>query len=342
VTRAVAIACVALALAAGCGSNVCGPFNGQPCIALHLGAAAGAKLPPLDEIDVDIAGALHASSRKPGGGAASLPIVLAILPGMALSDATIVVTARANGTVEGEANVMASVTAKQHVDVQADLVSLAGRDMNGGQDLSPLVDGYVVVGAPCSLLMPTTCTAGEKCTLANNGSFCAADGTAMAGEACSGVPDNCVHGTVCVGGVCHPLCSSDADCTQPAVNSVAPRCTVPLPGLLNKACTIACNPVLNAGASLCPTGTACVYTPSPTSEATDCAPPGSDTEGTSCTNSTQCGANLTCILNGAPPSLCRAVCRNGMSGDMKGDCSGSDTCQAVGTQYGVCCPSGGC
>jgi hypothetical protein len=160
----------------------------------------------------------------------------------------------------------------------------------------------------------------------------------MPGAACSGAPDNCVHGSVCVGGVCHALCSSDADCKQPAVNSVAPRCTLPLPGVINKACTIACNPVAAAGDSQCPSGSACVYTPSATNEATDCAPPGSDGEGTACDNSTQCAANLTCILNGAPPSLCRAVCRNGVAGD----CPAMSSCQSVGTQYGVCCPQGGC
>jgi hypothetical protein len=317
---------------------VCGPFNGQACIALHLRAGAGPSLPALDEIDIDIAGALHATSHKPGGGTASLPIALAVLPGMALSNATITVTARANGSLAGEGHAMASVAVAQHVDVDADLAAFGG-DMNlTPQDLAPREDGYVVVGAPCNLSMPTACPSGEKCALANNGSFCAPDGTAMPGEACSGTPDNCVHGSVCVGGVCHALCASDADCKQPAVNSVAPSCSLPLPGVINKACTIACNPVAAAGDSQCPTGTTCVYTPSPTSEATDCAPPGSDTEGTSCTNSTQCGANLTCILNGAPPSLCRAVCRNGMASD----CPSGDNCQSVGTQYGVCCPSAGC
>ena len=334
-------AALAIAIVAGgCGTDVCGNFAGQPCIALHLRAAAGSSLPSLDEIDVDIAGTLHAVSHRPGGGPAPLPIALAVLPGMALSNASIVVTARDNGAVAGSAGVTASVGAGQHVDVEADLVASPAADMSGArEDLRSSGDGGVVmVGPPCNLLVQASCGAGEKCTLANNGSFCAPDGTVPAGGACSGVPDDCAHDTVCVGGVCHPLCRNDADCTQPPVAGVAPRCTLPLAGVVNKACTIACNPVAGAGASQCPTGTACVYTPSPTAEATDCAPPGSDGEGVACDNSTECAANLACILNGAPPSHCRAVCRNGVAGD----CASGATCSSLGMQYGVCCPMGGC
>jgi hypothetical protein len=326
---------VVVTLVAGCGSNVCAPYNSQPCIALHLRTAAGISLPPLDEIDVTIGGALAATSRKPGGGAAALPIVLAVLPGMPLSHAPLTITARAHGSVVGATEVMTSVGAAQHVDVEADFVSSSG---GGPRDLGPLADGHVSVGAPCNLYLPASCGAGQKCTLANGAAFCVPDGTVAAGAACSGAPDDCVHGSVCVGGVCHVLCRNDGDCTQPAVNGVAPRCAVPLPGVVNQACTIACNPVAAAGASRCPSGTACVYTPSPTAEATDCTQPGSDAEGAACDNSTQCGPNLTCILNGAPPSSCRAVCRNGVTGD----CPANHSCQTVGAQYGVCCPMSGC
>ena len=328
----------ALLLSTGCGTDVCGAFKDQACIALHLRAASGSSLPALDEIDVSVAGMLT-MSRKPGGGTASLPIVLAILPGMALTNAPIAVTARDNGAVAGSVTVMGSVAATQHVDLYADVIASPAGDMNAGSlDLAEAIDGGVAVGAACNLSMQSGCGAGEKCTIANNGAFCAPDGTVAAGGACSGSPDDCVQGSVCIGGICHPLCGSDSDCKQPAVDGVGPRCTVPLPGLVNKACTIACNPVLAAGDPLCPTSSACVYTPSATSEATDCSPPGSSVEGDSCDNSTECAANLTCILNGAPPGHCRAVCRNGVAGD----CVAADSCTSVGAQYGVCCPAGGC
>jgi hypothetical protein len=329
------------ALASGCAPDVCGGFGGQSCIALHLRAAAGSTVAPADEVDIDITGTLHQASHKMGG-AASLPIVLAVLPGAALQGIPIAITLRAGGGVVGTGSAVANVAPAQHTEAFADITGVARPpDLNASvADLAHGDDSGGVVGPPCNLTMQSSCGAGEKCALGPSGGVCAPDGTVAVGGACSGTPDDCIHGSVCLGGVCHQLCVKDSDCSQAPVDKVPPRCGDPVPNVINKACTIACSAAPNAGPSGCLPSYACVYNPSPTTEGTDCAMTGSGSDGTTCASNTDCASGLTCILNGAPPGHCRRVCRNGVAAD----CSGlaGYTCNGVGSVYGTCCPAAGC
>jgi hypothetical protein len=213
----------------------------------------------------------------------------------------------------------------------------------------------------CNPVTQTGCPNGDKCTLNGStppGLTCDPNGTVGNGGLCSGNPDNCAGPGLCVGGStgptsCRDFCNSDADCTQPPVNSGSTSepnnkayCLI---GITSngqstpyKVCTYACNPVTHAGASGCPSGMECAYfwgitSPENVTEATDCEAAGTVGDGGDCTSAT-CKPGFTCVTNAANQNLCRQVCRN--NGPVA-DCSNAnDSCYPTAnnnTMFGVCC-----
>jgi hypothetical protein len=227
----------------------------------------------------------------------------------------------------------------------------AGSDAGGDAGTSD-------AGALCDVVSQTGCAAGDKCALGSDGgNVCVAQGTVTLGESCSFSAtsvDDCVGGEVCVAetasvATCHEFCTSDSDCTQPAVASGGTaepsnvgHCLLQLGQSAVSVCTVACNPVTAAGASGCAPGTACaVGITSAMIEVTDCEAAGMGAEGATCTFSRDCAPGLACIDNGAT-SHCRQVCRTGVTSD----CSiTTDVCFILGASnlmFGACCPAAGC
>jgi hypothetical protein len=188
-----------------------------------------------------------------------------------------------------------------------------------------------------------------------SGHDCAADGTLALGDACAPAADNCIHGTQCVAdpttptlAVCRQICHTDADCTQAAPageSGNGPHCLITLSANMCGSaalCTIACNPVLAAGASGCASGLACTISSTPAVVAyTDCYLSSSSTNmpGSSCSiPQNGCAPGSFCDL-ASGSGICRQICRNGMSSD----CS-MYSCSAVpgSTGLGLCCPPAGC
>jgi hypothetical protein len=98
----------------------------------------------------------------------------------------------------------------------------AGADAGPPPDAGP--DGGADAGLPaCDPVAQTGCKANQRCTLLLTGPgagqfTCLADGTVPTGGSCSipdagGAPtyDDCVHGSICVGGTCDLLCTQTPD-----------------------------------------------------------------------------------------------------------------------------------
>jgi hypothetical protein len=203
----------------------------------------------------------------------------------------------------------------------------------------------------CDPVAQTGCPAGQKCRVNGSSQGCTADGTVALGQACNAAADDCVHGTQCIAdpttptlAVCRQLCNTDADCTQAAPagesGNVA-HCLLTLSSA-GKLCTLACNPVLAAGASGCPSGLACTLSSSPSVVAyTDCYLAAStNVPGSSCSlPQNACATGSFCAGSAQGTGTCRQLCRNGMPSD----CS-MYSCAALpgSTGLGDCCPPSGC
>src|SRR5579862_3982649 len=172
----------------------------------------------------------------------------------------------------------------------------AGVDLRGadfaGADFAGATTGDMA--NMCALFPQSGCGSGEKCEPSSSGNTCAANGNKTTGQGCgTGGTDDCVAGDLCSSDsasgtfICRAFCAADTDCKQAAVpvggtsepGNVA-HCLVTFMNTTAKACTVACNPVTKAGATLCPTGLACIYGGTATiPELTDCATPGAGTDG---------------------------------------------------------------
>jgi len=212
---------------------------------------------------------------------------------------------------------------------------------------------------PCNLVSQTGCGAGEKCTLETSVPACITDGNKGNGQLCGPAADDCVKGTLCTQESasllqCRQFCNVDSDCKQVAAPGGAqnlPHCLLTFTGVTAKVCTVACNPVLAAGASGCAAGLGCqVFATATIPEATDCSLPGAGGDGADCTakGTADCQAGFTCVqvtnpTTGAIANHCRRVCRQGMAGT---DCAGQAgyACRvATGTtMFGFCCAGSGC
>jgi hypothetical protein len=178
---------------------------------------------------------------------------------------------------------------------------------------------------PCVLFPQSGCGPGEKCTLGSPSNMCIANGNKVTGQACgAGGSDDCVAGDICsvddaaaTTFMCRAFCFSDADCTQPAAPPGPPNiahCLITFAGGA-KACTVACNPVLAAGASGCPGSLGCIYGGAAgIPELTDCETVGVGGNGANCTSTADCASGYACVGGGAT-GHCRQVCRDGNDND---------------------------
>jgi hypothetical protein len=214
---------------------------------------------------------------------------------------------------------------------------LAGADGADGDDGGSDSAGPI---GPCNPARQSGCATTQKCTLVNNRPSCVADGTKGVRTLCTGTPDNCTRGNLCVAfgpgsppGMCRQFCERDSDCTQsPMGASNDPHCTFKLSGTPHKVCSTPCNPVVAQGMSGCPSGLACIYGNVDGVLLTDCLrKDGNGFDGDSCTTDEHCAEGLFCATN-----VCRYYCRNGFNSD----CGGSYTCVTADSsyRYGACCP----
>jgi hypothetical protein len=203
----------------------------------------------------------------------------------------------------------------------------------------------------CDPVAQTGCPAAQKCLVNSSGPGCAADGTVALGQACNAAADDCIHGTLCIAdpttpslAICRQLCRTDADCTQAApageLGNVA-HCLITLSSA--KLCTVACNPVLAAGASGCASGLACTLTTSPmVATYTDCylSDSSANMPGSSCSiPQNGCAPGAYCANAAQGSGTCRQACRSGVPSD----CSMYSCAALAGsTGLGDCCPPSGC
>ncbi len=220
---------------------------------------------------------------------------------------------------------------------------LYGADLYG-LDLKPGPDLW----APCSPVAQTGCMSGEKCTLAAMSVRCVVDGTKATGELCGGSSaDDCIKGNLCVVestglNQCRQFCAVDGDCKKPGPNAAdPPHCLLTFMNTTAKACTVACNPVLNLGASGCAAGMGCqIFAATGVAQATDCTKVGAGVDNTDCTTNgnDDCSNGYGCVTQmPAMTHRCRKVCR---LSDGNAHCAGlaGTACSTVGTNlpYGFC------
>lgn len=193
----------------------------------------------------------------------------------------------------------------------------------------------------CAAGEPSACGATERCSIvaadASNAqtlTACIPSGSLAEGSPCTRMggrvgADDCGAGLFCANTgqpdlamrVCQRLCSSEADCAS------GERClwlgSTPPAGVCTPGCVL--------GGSDCPTGNTCraatsltAGAPSPSARyATFCHQTGSGAMGDACDDPTQCGANLTCPLDGDSTTVahtCQPLC------DDAHPCAGGATC----------------
>jgi hypothetical protein len=138
------------------------------------------------------------------------------------------------------------------------------------------------------------------------------------------------------------MCAVDGDCKKAGPNPAdPPHCLLTFMGTTVKACTVACNPVLNLGASGCATGMGCqIFTATNIPQATDCTKVGAGTNDVDCAanGNDDCANGYGCVTQGAT-KRCRKVCR---LSDGNAHCAGiaGTSCGTVGVNlpYGFCVP----
>lgn len=203
---------------------------------------------------------------------------------------------------------------------------------------------------PCKLVSPQCgCGAGQECTVSPMGRSCTTAGAAAVGAVCD-ANTQCAPGGICVQtkvkapiiSTCDEFCDSDAECTAPGglcvrtlndgMGGAIPNTTM---------CSENCSPATNVG---CPVaGTSCALGQEQMGQMrlfTLCAGAGAGTQGSSCTDSTDCSATFGCF--GTPPSaICAKWCDVASP-----SCPPGKTCtqatinnlpiQVGNTSYGVC------
>ncbi|HZS37542.1 MAG TPA: hypothetical protein VFF06_11985 [Polyangia bacterium] len=256
------------------------------------------------------------------------------------------------GALDGGANDLASKDLSTPDLAPPRDLSTTSNDLATSPDLLAPPD----MTPPCSVLPQSGCGAGEKCTLgATNTPTCVSNGNKQNGQQCGTAgSDDCVAGDLCTAdapspapATCRVFCSSDAQCTQPAVASGGmaepgniAHCAITITGTSDKVCTFACNPAPAAGASGCVAGQGCVYggeTGIP--ELTDCETPGTGTDNFNCASTADCAAGFACV-GPAGMSRCRQVCRSGNTNDCTNinplyDCF--DPAGVTNPMFGFCC-----
>lgn len=231
---------------------------------------------------------------------------------------------------------------------------LAGADF-AGVDFMPQPDLWMA----CNVNTQTGCGQGEKCTLGNKISTCLSDGNKANGQICGPTTDDCVKGTLCTGETaslsqCRQFCIADGDCKQAAIGPTGniPHCIIGITGAMQEVCTVACNPVLAAGASGCGAGLACqVFRTMAIPQATDCSVGGAGGDAADCkvNGNRDCMAGFGCVsvtnmTTMVTESRCRKLCR--AAPNTPSDCNPlvGYGCVGPGTNpmYGFCCPTTGC
>jgi hypothetical protein len=157
--------------------------------------------------------------------------------------------------------------------------------------------------------------------------------------ACDG-DDSCPARHACIGGICSPLCNTEADCVEPGATCfpvfAGEGNTDPIPGF--NFCTRPCDPAqphFAAGAlQACEPGVHCV--PLTDSVLSCLFPEGSGVAGSACTSLLDCGPALFCSNEGRCERWCH-VASNECGGE---SCVGFGTPLVIsGSEVGVCVPS---
>jgi hypothetical protein len=344
-----------VAVITGCTVDPCASFGGQTCIAVEVRGNL-----TLDQLFVTTSFGLHdaPSPPAPRDTPVSTPVALAVLAGSAEGDYKLTLRARLQGmdiaTASGAGTLRPGATTQLVLDLTP-----GAPDLLFQPDLSRRVDlaGADLAGVECDVVSQQPCLAGQKCMFNPSTPQCQPDGPQAVAQPCVIAPlDNCARGTQCLfqgsltDGICEQFCSSDSNCTQPAVNvggTALPNnrahCLFQFGGTgpVNL-CSLACNPVSSQGPSGCPSGSGCIYGSNATfSEITFCDRAGTAGDGQPCNSSFRCAAGFNCVGVGSS-FICRAMCRANTSGD----CSAPLVCKpgAGGNppMFGYCCPSTGC
>jgi hypothetical protein len=204
---------------------------------------------------------------------------------------------------------------------------------------------------PCDPVLQTNCGSGAACYVDGTTPTCLKPGGTHTGGSCLSDYD-CVAGDGCNGysdKSCHQFCASDYDCQGtpsgqlPVSPSNVAYCLRTIENTSFQLCTIPCNPVSALGSSGCGAGKCDALSfNAGTAEYTDCDDVGSGVEGGNCTYDNDCGDGLECFGSNGGQGHCRRMCRKGNNSDCAG-VSGTTCFTVTGwTQFGVCCPSGGC
>lgn len=199
--------------------------------------------------------------------------------------------------------------------------------------------------SPCRLVPPQCgCAAGQSCYPSGTMRVCAATGSRLEGDGCSGVSD-CRMGLACVnfsasttmpGNMCARMCSTDADCESGALclHTISDGAGGSVPGL--ELCTRNCTPAPHSG---CAPGLACgLFQESGGMRRvfTDCSGPvGTGRQGATCTDDTDCAAGYGCFTTVGTRRECLQWCRVASP-----SCPFGTTCIGVaivrGVEWGAC------
>lgn len=188
---------------------------------------------------------------------------------------------------------------------------------------------------PCKLVEPQCgCMAGQACSVDGAGDlFCTEAGSAAWDAPCSAT-NKCVPGTLCAGYAagldsCAKFCNTDADCEAPGG-----LCAVTLndgmggtlPGVT--LCSTNCSFTTNGCAV---PGTSCqLGIRNMTEPFTLCAPSGTGTQGSTCTDSSGCASGFICLTTTAMDERCFQWC------DVNAPvCPGGLVCQQLEISAGV-------
>ncbi|GAC1352163.1 MAG: hypothetical protein NVSMB1_12300 [Polyangiales bacterium] len=177
----------------------------------------------------------------------------------------------------------------------------------------------VPMGKACGAFPQCGCASGQSCDfVVDDGSTkCVAAGSKKQNEPCDSA-GQCQVGLSCFGGLCRPLCASDADCgSAPAVcKSVLGSSGKPVPGY--NVCLVRCDPMSpkkSCGAVGCS-----FYLPDPA-----CVPAGTGVGAGACSKDfLACSPGYNCYAGN-----CRRWCRLGFSTD----CPTTKSCQAFSSPH---------
>ena len=226
-------------------------------------------------------------------------------------------------------NAVLGISAPIPEDAATDAFPDADTDASDGGCALALADN------PCAVFPQCGCSLAQTCEVlgASGITACAEYGTTLDYGVCTGVgAGQCAQGTQCIGGVCKPYCSSDADCLGPnrlclQITDTGFSTGKPIPGL--KVCSAGCD-LLNP-AAVCRAGVQCYVLENEKHKQTpDCvAPAGTGMGPGACAGSKQadCSPGWACVITGPNVGSCSKWCRMAHSSE---DCP--STLQCVGNQ----------